>query len=786
MNRRSEQANRQKTVKGTMLSINLIGAALFLVVMGLFASWLYYLVLRNESIQSNKLMISTVSFEMERLLDIPINALSLELDQLEKFGDVSNDQSTHLLDETIVTYPMIDSIEVIDLDGKVVMYSSKEGYSTVGEDRSGQEYYKSTQGSSAVFISAPYIPTTKSTLHITLSVRGKQYIMAATVALADIRNTTQAFLGTMKHSNEIAIVDQSYTFVYDEDFRRVEQREQLHFRSRVEDLIANKADYDLIDCNGVTSFVSAIPVPKLGWIVISCYPYSDLASKVGQFASVLVLCFAGIFLMILFTSNYSYQKVITTITMLNEKIEAIRIGNYLTDIRKGQYKEYNDVINGFAKMASQLKTREEELYRLAYLDSLTGLPNRRSFIDRLSGTVDSCADVAVICMDLDNFKTINDSRGHYFGDMVLAKSAEKLCGLQAETCFVARMGGDEIYFLYVGYSSVGELTALAEQILEYISDPIMIDGTIVTVSASIGIAHTPIGGKTPTELMKNADLAMYKAKKHTNTKIVLFTADMAEELSYLSMLEEDLAKSLKSNEMTLVYQPILDVCSNAIVGLEALVRWKNPRFGLLSPISFIGIAEKTGYIHPLGKWIMATACLFAATLRNPPQQDLFVSVNVSPIEMLDPGFSSQVRAILEQTGLHPTKLCIEITENVVIMDFIKVSGILSDLRALGIRIALDDFGTGYSSMNYLNQIPADFIKIDKSFLDSVEGSDDILLAQIITLIRKLGMKAITEGVEHEKQIHLLQRLGSDYMQGYHLSRPIPEADFRNYLDAHIQ
>ena len=436
---------------------------------------------------------------------------------------------------------------------------------------------------------------------------------------------------------------------------------------------------------------------------------------------------------------------------------------------------------------TERRRAEERITHLAHYDALTELPNRTLFHERLKRELSHVApdrQLAVLYIDIDEFKSVNDSLGHMIGDELLKSVASSIAACARKTDFVARLGGDEFAIVQTGIEDTDDVMTLVSRIFEAIRSPYQCLGHQVTTDASIGIALAPRDGFDIDQILKNADLAMYAAKAAGRRTYRFFETDMEAEVRARRSLEMDLRQALVDGGFEVYYQPCLDLQTNAITGCEALVRWRHPQRGMISPAEFIPLAEDTGLINQLGEWVLTTACREAASWPG----NIRLAVNVSPVQFRSGMLALKVMAALAASGLAASRLELEITEAVLIRDDEAALAVLHDLRTIGVRIALDDFGTGYSSLSYLQRFPFDKIKIDRCFITDIaepEGSSSIVQA-VVTIAADRHMTTTAEGVETEQQRELLRELGCSEMQGYLFSPPKPAADIRPLLSAHRQ
>ncbi|WP_318392552.1 bifunctional diguanylate cyclase/phosphodiesterase [Enterobacter sp.] len=425
------------------------------------------------------------------------------------------------------------------------------------------------------------------------------------------------------------------------------------------------------------------------------------------------------------------------------------------------------------KSKEKLQIQNAKLEYDVYHDSLTGMNNRHFFWESLNKAIETAEknnnSVTVMLFDLDRFKEVNDTYGHDAGDMLLRQIAERLNSMNLTSDSLYRLGGDEFAFLSSGLTE-SRAVSLAQKIGDFINQPYTIYNAIINITSCVGIVISETERRSD-YLYKFADLALYEAKNEGSGKIKVFRQHMLEKLQESRTLEHDMAMALVNKEFVVYYQPIVDSFSREIYSYEALIRWIHPLKGLLSPDSFIPVAEKTGMINVMGKSVLEMACREAATWAVPAK----ISVNVSPVQLSSSAFAGIVLSILKETGLPAERLELEVTESSLFTESNTPMNTLNKLRALGVKISIDDFGTGYSSLSRLSRIAFDKIKIDKSFVHSISTQEDALnIIRLITgMAKSLNMKAVAEGVETQEQLESLQALGCDFAQGYLFGKPQP-------------
>jgi len=448
------------------------------------------------------------------------------------------------------------------------------------------------------------------------------------------------------------------------------------------------------------------------------------------------------------------------------------------------------IVQFFEGTVVDITERKQHDYVLEYNanhDSLTGLPNRSLLNDRIEQAIAKARrdghQVAVVFVDLDHFKLINDSLGHHVGDRLLLEVADRLVGcVRAHDC-VARQGGDEFVIVLTEQHSEDETIAVVSRLLEEISQPWIDNGREYGISCSVGISCYPQDGIDTDALLRSADAAMYQAKTSGRNTYHFFTPELNHAISERLDLENSLRHALDREEFRVYYQPRVNVASGCIVGVEALIRWDCPGKGLIPPDSFVPIAEETGLIIGIGEWILQEACRQNRAWQDAGLPPISVSVNLSPIQFRHAGLVESVAAALACSGLDSAWLELEVTESFVMHDAERINVAMQALKALGVDIAVDDFGTGYSSLSYLKRFPVDRLKVDKSFVRDIDSDPDdaAIVRAVITLGHALGLKVVAEGVETAAHLEFLQLHGCDELQGYYFSRPVPAAEMEALL-----
>jgi diguanylate cyclase (GGDEF)-like protein len=440
-----------------------------------------------------------------------------------------------------------------------------------------------------------------------------------------------------------------------------------------------------------------------------------------------------------------------------------------------------------AQMASSLREANAELQHLVLHDTLTKLPNRLLLEDRVQQAVQECqrggGHCAVLFVDLDRFKTLNDSLGHFAGDTVLRSVADRLRGAVRVEDTVSRMGGDEFVILLKHLAFPADAVEVARKIIEVLSHPMILEEHELRIGSSVGISVYPEHGDSAARLIANADAAMYHVKKSGRSNFAFFTPEMSTFFPKRLALENELRAALERDQLVLHYQPKVDMRSGNIVGMEALVRWQHPQKGIIAPSEFIPFAEETGLIVPLGRWVLQEACRQNRAWQELGIADLVVAVNISGVQFQQRDLVETIASALARSGLAPRHLELEITESVVMQNAPEAIVMLEQLHRMGVGLSIDDFGTGYSSLSYLKKFPIDTLKIDQSFIRDISSdSDDAAIVRaIIALAHGMRLRVVAEGVETLGQLEFLRALGNDQYQGYLYSKPLPSHEMEHRL-----
>lgn len=444
---------------------------------------------------------------------------------------------------------------------------------------------------------------------------------------------------------------------------------------------------------------------------------------------------------------------------------------------------------GTCEDITERKRAQERIHFLAYYDAVTGLPNRPLFEERLAEALAAAraraGRSALFLVELDRFKIINDSLGESFGDRLLQGIAERIQAAAGEGSTVARIAGAEFAIILPYISDVGQVQTFAQKIIATLSSEFTFLGHSLNVSCNMGVSLFPDDGKEGDALLKHADVAMYSAREQGPNELRFFTEEMNVQIRERLKIENGLRMALERNELFLVYQPQVDIRTGAITGLEALLRWQHPQLGLVPPARFIGVAEASGLIVPIGEWVLRTACTQARQWQMAGLPPVPVAVNVSAMQFRHQGFGELIRSVLHETGLEPKYLELELTEGLLLTNADVMFNIVQELREMGVKLAIDDFGTGYSSLGYLRQFKVNRLKIDRSFVRDVpvNADDAAITTAIINMAKALNLDVLAEGVENAEQLAFLRAQNCFEIQGYYFSKPVPVEQIAQQLQS---
>ncbi|MBN2504451.1 MAG: EAL domain-containing protein [Bacilli bacterium] len=495
----------------------------------------------------------------------------------------------------------------------------------------------------------------------------------------------------------------------------------------------------------------------------------------------------GIMVLMIFVSlilSNNIRRTLSPIDDILKSIEEIKRGNYNINVRVKENNELRHVADALNIMSREIGKQVELVYQSFVYDSLTGLKNRKASHQEIDEILKGDTDKTAICLlEVDNLKSINVTKGQSVSEELLKGVANRLRKTVSNSDHLFSNGGNEFVFLITGTKSLERAESEVSKIIDSFIEPLDVGGIKIEVAINAGISIYPSDGRMIVDLVKKADIALFKARQDSRNSYVFYNDQLTKEVSYKAQISEQLAQAIKNEQLYLKYQPLIG-SDNEVYGFEALVRWKSPTLGEISPQIFVANAEESHLIIPIGNWILHRACEAQVKMKQMFDKKFVMSVNVSPIQLMQKDFIDVLKRIIRDTEIDPKYLVLEITEGVLIESSFYLEEIIDYLHEIGARIALDDFGTGYASLTYLKQIPFDNLKIDKSFVDGIFGpkKDHSIIATIVQLVHNLDMKVIAEGVEKRKQYEYLKQISTDVFQGYLFSKPLLFDDAVHYVD----
>ena len=526
----------------------------------------------------------------------------------------------------------------------------------------------------------------------------------------------------------------------------------------------------IVQSQSMKGFYAVIVVSVLQIVatIVAMVRFEDTFALNGLATTILSVIIVGIIL------AYN-RRVAHEIERVAAKTEELEQANTDLKKREEETKRQNTLLKEYNRA---MKENEERLYQMNHFDTVTGLPNRVKITDRMDLLISILSNknmpFALIYVDL--FKTINDSMGHKVGDMVLQSAASRLTSSIDQEDMIGRWGGDEFAIIVQRQFSDEDMLNYVENLRDTLSKPFSIEESEYTVTASFGVSFFPQDGTTSAELIKCAETAMYKAKEYGKNMVQFFRKEMKDDIMRKMKYESKLLSSIKNRELYLAFQPQFDMKERKLRGFEALCRWNSERFGEVPPTEFIPVAESVGFIVPLGEWVLETACLTLNRIKETYNWDGIMSVNISAVQLMSPMFLQSVKRIIQKTGVDTKNLEFEVTESVMVSNVDYAVKVLKEISAMGITVALDDFGTGYSSLNYLQQLPINVLKIDKSFVDElpIKNAQRLMVGSIIGLVHQMKIKVVAEGVDDRRQLDILTKYQCDFVQGNIWGCPILE------------
>jgi diguanylate cyclase (GGDEF)-like protein len=682
-------------------------------------------------------------------------------------------------------YDLFDIVEWVGMDGKVKsVYPIERG--NIGTDLSKEEFFGETVAKKS-YCSLPFIGKKTGQLTVILAIAGEKNIIKAYLNLKSFCNTSYKISESYGKDFDVVIIDKNGTYISKSNIKELFQRDTVPNFNKIKSLESSNNHIDIVSYENEKKIVSTSLISKTGWYVLVYQSYNSAFEAKNKANMVFIISAIVSTLLFFLVSLARANSMSRLFKAFDAQTQRVASGEYSEKVQINSFSEFNNLEEKFNLMIEKLQSREQRLKWLAYNDTLTGLKNRSFLLSHLEQLLDKSngyKSVGIIYFDLDNFKIINDTYGHSYGDRLLREVSERLKAINNDSYIVARIGGDEFVVMNPNLIDIDEMGDFSNTILEVLNKPFIFEDNQLYISASIGISMYPRDAQTVEELLKCADLAMYFSKEKGKNMWQMYDTKMKETIERDLKIERFLRRAIDRGEFYLVYQPQYNTVTNRMRGFEALLRWNNRELGgNVEPIEFIGIAESCGFINEIGEWVIRSACEKLEYLWNNYFDDFIISVNISAIQLMQPNFIGLVESVINRYSILPETLEFEITESVFIDSYEEARKNLEKIKEMGIKISLDDFGTGYSSLSYLNNLPIDSLKIDRTFVSDVSKGifKETMLESIIILAHKLGLDVIAEGVETRDQLFCIRKFNCDYVQGFHLSEPIKGCDLNSFL-----
>ena len=733
----------------------------------------------KEVYHDNKIIANATAEHIAELLEGPVRLLR-QIKAVYEAENVERATLNRIVGQLIRKETHFERLEILNDQG-VVIDVMPENEDLLDIKRSSQEYFQKIQRGQSIVWSNSFISAETGRPTVLVAIPMKNGVLAGYLDLQIIGNLALKYSDSYGNAVSLEFTDARGTTIAHSDPGRVRQREwsdelfPLHMQS------ANDRQEKKIVKAGKEYLISVADIGRTGWHVIV---YQTAESAFAVLNRIQLFFVLTALLVLVSGTAFSWRKIsgaISSLSRMNNKFLEIAAGNFYKQVEPERFAELNEMAGHVNHMIACIRERDKQLEELAQMDVLTGLGNRTIFLEWLRKAVDEARPFALIFLDLDNFKLINDSYGHYRGDQALVRVAEKLQSFSEGKALLARIGGDEFVLIVKDWQG-GQGMSLVEKLHDVMAQQVKMDDFVFSTNSSIGISIFPTDSRNADELLRFADLAMYHAKAAGKNCFRFFSLEMSNLLQRKNEIIEALRSQNVFEEFSLHYQPILTADGKTLRGFEALLRWKNKFLGAVPPIEFIPIMEEMGMISEVGRWVLREACSHLAYLCANGNNQLIMSVNVSTLQLKNEEFANHIVAALARCKLPGNQLELEITESAVIDSFQETNNILRTLKKLNVLIALDDFGTGYSSLSYLHELPIDTLKIDRSFISEILENPKSrgMLKGILSLAKQIKMPVIAEGIELVEQADIAREIECDFCQGYLFSKPMPAHETVEY------
>lgn len=762
------KTSRKKTFILSIFAGNLIMIIIPVFVVALVVNYAFHTYLARDIAQKDKMMLYNVKQNVASFLRDAENTL-------EFVSLTADSRSGEALDREIARINQIKSyfenIEIIDAEGYVVN-TLPVNKNQLGHNRSGEEYYAYLDDSGDSYWSVPFISAVSGEPTVTVALKGEDRIVVGYLNLNYLSVLTGQFVETDPDLKAL-ILDGYGRYIAGSDINMVRQRQLEPYFSKLRANTSTTWPIEFMRSDERLGFSMKTESPD--WYLVIYDEITESMKKINALLNLFLFLISASVLSFALLSLLRASKIKQHIDQFLRQTETLAAGNFQVDFPDQKYDEFHKLAENFRAMAETLEARDKELERMAYTDSLTGFKNKAYLYELGWMEEPSGAEMfGMIYLDIDNFKNINDSYGHTLGDDLLITVSERLRGCIGEDVIVTRFGGDEFVLIVPDDRSLQFTHETIDKLIDTFKTPFFIDERGFFVTVSMGISVSEREGYDFDLMLKAADIAMYQAKESGKNNYMFYDPEMDRKIKRRLLIEMNLRNALDDEEFSLVYQPQILAKSGKVRGFEALIRWNNKELGQVSPLDFIPVAEETGMIEKIGKWVIQSACETIRTINSVNRTDYIMSINVSPVQIGNPFFLTDLYEIIQETGIKNEWIEIEITENVFLANVEEVISIILHLTSKGILISLDDFGTGYSSLSYLNKLPIDTLKIDREFIRNLihDKDDQKMVESIVLLAHKLGIFLVAEGVENQSQVRLLNDFSCDCIQGFYFSKPL--------------
>ncbi|OEH85086.1 hypothetical protein BHU72_05610 [Desulfuribacillus stibiiarsenatis] len=582
----------------------------------------------------------------------------------------------------------------------------------------------------------------------------------------------------------ISILDDKGIYITDNNILLTEQRAYHPDYSTLLNYYRNGQKFVAHDYLGIPSHIYINNVPKTNWLLVVAHSGDTVKQLSTDIRNAIVVVFSIAMLIIVLLTIISTRKILEPVHRIHDKFGELILDNKISLVEYSGYREFENIIKQFNDMLLKLKEKDTRIHKMVYFDSLTGLPNRKMIESKIEKLVNANTPFTIAYLDIDNFKFINDSLGHQAGDQFLIYMANIFKKSVKSNCLIARQGGDEFVLLFKDLSDEEEIRLEINQFVKGIQHIWEFNHYEFFISCSIGIVTFPKHGRDCATLFKNADIAMYRAKKEGKNKFIFYTEDILVDNNENIQMAKNIQSAIVNEQFELYYQPQVNLSDGVVEGFEALIRWKHPEKGFISPADFIPVAEETGQIFEIEKWVLINAIQQKKVFEEAGRPDLSISINLSSKTLTSDINFNEIEQMVRLFDVDFQSITLEITETAVLTNVELVVRRLNKLRQIGFKIALDDFGTGFSSLNHLKTLPIHIIKLDRSFIKSIENSDKDtkIIQSIIALAKDLEYKVVAEGIETEQQLEFLRQCGCMAGQGFLMSRPLPNEEVERLLE----